>query len=221
MKKNFLLSCALVGFSLSNPVSAEAFELGLADLILPAQSLQLVADSGNAAAVSPAESFVDKLAQEGIGFLGNAEMSDEARRAQFKKLLDRNFDMDTIARFSLGTYWREANGAQRTEYLKLFKSMIVDVYSARFSDYKGQSLEVRGSRAEGEKDVLVTSYIVEDNGSEVRVDWRVRKRDSGYKVVDVIVEGVSMALTQRSDFSSVIQRGGGKIDALLEHLRGA
>jgi phospholipid transport system substrate-binding protein len=109
--------------------------------------------------------------------------------------------------------------AQRTEYTASFKKMIVEVYSRRFSEYEGQKLEVRGSRPEGTADVLVKSAIVPPSGPEVAVDWRVRSSNGQYKVVDVIVEGVSMAVTQRADFASVIQRGGGDVEVLLAHLR--
>ena len=65
----------------------------------------------------------------------------------------------------------------------------------------------------------MNSSIIPNGGSKIKVDWRVREKNGQMKVIDVVIEGVSMALTQRSDFSSVIQRGGGKIDVLLEHLR--
>ena len=71
----------------------------------------------------------------------------------------------------------------------------------------------------GKNDVLVTSYIVPDAGSKVQVDWRVRNKNGSYQIIDVIIEGVSMTMTQRSDFSSVIQRGGGDFEVLLAHLR--
>lgn len=182
-------------------------------------SVVAVADTQPNAIGQGAEAFIDKMAQQGIGFLGDAAMDDAARRAEFKKLLSTNFDMNTIARFSLGPYWKSASAAQREEYVGLFKKMIVEVYAQRFSEYKGQKLQVRGSRPEGQADILVNSSIVQPSGPEVAVDWRVRKKDGQYKIVDVIVEGVSMAVTQRSDFSSVIQRGGGQLEVLLAHLR--
>lgn len=166
-----------------------------------------------------AEAFVDRLAKEGISFLSNPTMSDEGRKGEFRKLLNKNFDLNTIARFTLGKHWKSLTDAQRKEYLASFRAMIVDVYSRRFSEYQGQKLEVRGSRPEGKGDVLVKSALVPPSGPEVAVDWRVRNSGGQYKVVDVIVEGVSMAVTQRADFASVIQRGGGDVKVLLAHLR--
>ena len=166
-----------------------------------------------------AEQFVDKLAKDAIGFLGNGDLSDAEKQKRFAKLLNKGFDMDTISRFALGRYWKTASKQQRSEYQKLFRSMVIDVYSRRFSEYNGQRLEVRSSRKDSDKDYTVQSYIVSDSGSDVQVDWRVRYKNGQYKVIDVLVAGVSMALTQRSDFASVIQRGGGEISVLIDHLQ--
>lgn len=168
---------------------------------------------------SGAKDFVDSVAQRGIGFLGNEQLSEAQRRAEFRNLLQNSFDMKTIGRFALGRYWKSASDAQKKEYLKLFNKMIVDVYTGRFSEYNGQALKVVSARPEGKADAVVTSKIIPDEGSEIQLDWRVRFKNGKYKVVDIVVEGVSMALTQRSDFSSVIQRGGGNVDVLIEHLR--
>lgn len=166
-----------------------------------------------------AKAFVDGMAQRGIAFLGNESMSDEERTAEFRKLLNSSFDMATIGRFALGRNWKAATPAQQAEYQKLFKEMIVKTYSRRFKEYNGQKLEIRSARADGETDIIVNSSIIPPQGAEIAVDWRVRNKGGTYKIVDVIIEGVSMALTQRSDFASVIQRGGGNIEVLLEHLR--
>ena len=181
------------------------------------RSMVFVADTTNMG--DGALSFVDGMAQRGLGLIIDDSLSIDAKRAKFKDLLEDSFDMNTIARFALGSYWRRATDVQKKEYMDMFKKMIVNVYTARFNDYDGQKFEARSVRQEGDKDAIVSSFIVPDNGSEVQVDWRVRKKDGKYKIIDVIVEGVSMSVTQRSDFSSVIQRGGGNVDVLLDHLR--
>lgn len=166
-----------------------------------------------------AENFVDKMAGDAISFLGNVDLSEAQKQKKFRVLLTKSFDMSTIGRFALGRYWRTASAEQRKEYQSLFRDMIIEVYSRRFGEYDGQALEIRSSRKDSEKDVTVQSFIVAGSGQEIQVDWRVRYKNGQYKVIDVMVEGVSMALTQRSDFSSVIQRGGGKISVLIAHLR--
>jgi phospholipid transport system substrate-binding protein len=99
--------------------------------------------------------------------------------------------------------------------------MVIDVYTGRFSDYKGQKFEVTTARSIGNNDTLVSSQIIPtDGGENIQVDWRVRNKGNGFKIVDVYVAGVSMGVTQRSDFSSVIQKGGGSVDVLINHLKG-
>ena len=164
------------------------------------------------------QDFIRDIAQRGIGFIENSELSEEKRKEEFRTMLEDSFDMKTIGRFALGKYWRQATSEQQKEYLKLFEDMIVNVYTRRFGDYNGEKFEVVSAMEKG-KDVIVASKIIPKSGAPISVDWRVRKKNGHFVVVDIMVEGVSMALTQRSDFAAVIQRGGGKIDVLLEHLR--
>lgn len=177
--------------------------------------------ASNADIGSGAESFIGSMATRALGFLGNTSMGQEQKKSAFRNLLNDSFDLDTIGRFVLGRYWKTSTEAQRQEYLRLFRGMVVEVYAKRFGDYKGQKFETRGHRADGDKDTIVTSYIVPGDGPEVQVDWRVRYKNGRYQIVDVIVEGVSMSVTQRSDFAAVIQRGGGDVQVLLAHLRGS
>lgn len=222
MKRRVLLSCVLGGAVFIGGGVAQAFPPSLPSGVQtgPVGVLAVNANAQSDEIALAAETFVAKMTSDGIGFLADSALSAEAQKAELRKLLNHNFDMSTIARFSLGRYWRSASEAQRQEYMRLFNAMILDVYSARFSEYQGQQIEVVGSRREGERDILVHSLLKQEGGGpDVKLDWRVRSRDGRYKVIDVIVEGVSMALTQRSDFSSVVQRGGGDMEALLTHLR--
>lgn len=165
--------------------------------------------------------FVKNTTDQGLAFLANTNLTKAQKSNAFRKLLESSFDLDTIGRFALGRYWNDANAAQRAEYSKLFRTMVVNVYTNRFDEYKGQKVEVKSFRPVGNNDTLVTSFIVapDGRGDPVQVDWRVRNRNGSYKIVDVIVAGVSMSVTQRSDFASVIQQGGGNIEALLTKLR--
>lgn len=176
-----------------------------------------------AAAVSPqqkgAQGFIQDMAQRALNFLGDGKMTQDQKTAAFRHLLQDSFDMETIGRFALGRYWRVATPDQQKQYQSLFREMVVTVYSNRFHEYRGQKFETRSVRADGDKDSIVTAFIIPPDGPEVQVDWRVRFKNGQYKVVDVIVEGVSMSVTQRSDFASVIQRGGGDVGVLIDHLR--
>lgn len=216
------LGAAATGLLCGAGVVAQAADIRPAQELVqqPGSMMAIPVTSTQDSVAEGAKSFIASMGDRGINFFGNQSMSMEAKRAEFASLLNESFDMNTIGRFCLGTYWRVATPAQQKEYLKLFNKMIVTIYSQRFSDYKGQKFEVRSVRKENDKDSIVTSYIVPPSGPQVRVDWRVRSKGGAYRVVDIVVEGVSMSQTQRADFASVIQRGGGKVDVLLNHLRG-
>lgn len=167
-----------------------------------------------------AQGFVQKMVDSGIEVLTHKDLGFEQKKAKFASILDRSFDLQTIGKFTLGKYWNTASAAEREEYSRLFRKMILNVYTARFSEYNGEKIEVSTARDLNEKDKIVTSYIIPASGGEkVQVDWRVRNKGGSYKVVDVVVAGVSMGVTQRSDFASVIQSGGGNVKALLDYLR--
>lgn len=178
----------------------------------------LFAAPASAASGKDAEAFVQKLGDTALMSLTSKNMNRKTRESRVRDILRANFDVDNIGKFALGQHWREASDAQKSEYLKLFENMIVQTYTTRFEDYAGQTLKVGTARASG-GDYLVASQVVQKDGPPVNLEWRVREKEAGLKVEDVIVEGVSMSITQRSDFSSVIQTGGGKVDALLTSLR--
>jgi phospholipid transport system substrate-binding protein len=164
---------------------------------------------GRAASTDPA-TFINELVDQALKALDNKQLSNEDRARQFRDLLDHDFDMARIARFVLGRYWNEASEQDRQQFQKLFEEYVVRGYAQRFSDYSGEKVKITGSRAEGETSTVVQSQIIRTDGAPpAKVDWRVRKVDDGFKIVDVDVEGVSMVITQREEFSSVIQRSGG------------
>lgn len=166
--------------------------------------------------------FVSEMANDGLSFLGNQSLTMAQKKARFQKMLDKSFDIKTIARFALGLYWKSASDKEKAEYMDLFEKMVVDVYARRFSEYNGQKFEVTGAQKRGKKDFVVMSSILPpegESGPEVRVDWRVRNRNGDLRVIDIIVEGISMGQTQRSDFAAVIQKGQGQVEYLLAELR--
>lgn len=168
---------------------------------------------------SKAQAFVETLSDEALALV-KTERPEADQRADFAKLLDTYFDMRGIAQFLVGRYWRSASEAERNAYYEAFRDSIVTTYTRRFGDYSGQEMEVTGSREDG-RFILVSSKIVSPDGTgqPVNVDWRVLEQDGGtFKVVDVVIEGVSMSVTQRQEYTSVIQNKGGKLSALTEAL---
>jgi len=178
----------------------------------------IVPPGAGGATAEPADAFIRTMGNEAIRSLTGAALSAEQREARFREILTRAFDMPTIARFTMGRYWRIATAAQRREYIELFEEFVVGAYAARFKDYSGERVEVGQVREINEREKLVASEIVRPGQPTIAVHWRVRA-DDGYKIIDVMVEGVSMGITQRDEFAAVIRASGGKVEGLLAALR--
>jgi phospholipid transport system substrate-binding protein len=173
--------------------------------------------AARAAAGAP-DAFIRDIGKEAINSLTGKNLSDTERRNRFRSILSRAFDMPVIARSTLGVYWRRTTPEQRREYVKLFEDFVVQAYAERFRDYSGEEFKVGQTRDLNNREHLVGSEIVRGDQPPVRVQWRVRG-NSDYKIVDVIVEGISMLVTHRDEFAAVIQQNGGKVDGLLDDLR--
>ncbi|HKS89331.1 MAG TPA: ABC transporter substrate-binding protein [Stellaceae bacterium] len=169
------------------------------------------------AAAQDARAFINTLGNEAIQVLG-PNVPPQTRLARFRELFRNDFDVPGIGRFVLGRYWRVATPQEQQEFLGLFQEYIVRAYSVRLGQYGGEPLRVTGSRPNG-GETVVTSEIVRPGGAPVEVDWYLTNEGGRLKITDVYVGGVSMKVTQRDEFASVIQRNGGRIDALLAQLR--
>jgi phospholipid transport system substrate-binding protein len=164
-----------------------------------------------------ARAFIAKLGEAAIQVLGPSA-SPVQRLARFRELFHDDFDIPGIGQFVLGRYWRTATPQEQQDFLGLFQEYLVRAYSARLSEYAGEPFRVTGSRPNGEESVIA-SEILRPNGSRLAVDWYVAERGGRHKITDVHVGGISMKVTQRDEFASVIQRNGGRVEALITQLR--
>ena len=165
-----------------------------------------------------ADEFIKTIGKEAIDSLTGKDLTSAERQKRFRVILERSFDIHLIARFTLGRYWRRASEKQQKEYVKLFEDFIVQAYAARFENYSGETFEVGPVRDINERDKLVQSDLILKDGRKIPVHWRVRG-NSPFKIIDVLVEGVSMAITQRDEFAAIINQKGGKVEGLLVALR--
>jgi phospholipid transport system substrate-binding protein len=162
--------------------------------------------------------FIKEVGQKAILSLKQTNGSSGERETRFREIFSKSFNVKLLARFSLGVHWRRATKSQRDEYVKLFEDFVIKAYVTRFSDYTGETFNVGNSRDLKGGDKLVASEVVLSNGKRIPLHWRVRN-DGGYQIIDVLVEGISMAITQRDEFASLISQNGGKIDGLLIALK--
>ena len=183
----------------------------------------LIATASNAAPppVNPADAvaFMNRLWDRAVEVL-NRKADPAVREARFRELFRQDFDAPGIARFVLGRYWRAVSEEEQKEFVKLFEDYVVFVYTARLADFGGQSFKIRGSRSDGNGVIVSTDVVSPGNPTPLRMDWRLVTDDNGsYKINDVIVEGVSMTMTQRSEFAAVVQRNGGQVQSLISMMR--
>jgi phospholipid transport system substrate-binding protein len=163
--------------------------------------------------------FIESLADQAIAALQAKDATLAEREAKFHALLKQGFAVRTIGKFVLGPYWRRATPAQREEYLGLFAEWVVKTYAVRFGGYTDERFTVTGTRVNpGDGDIFVATRI-DKPGSDLiyRANWRVRDMKGSYRIIDIEVEGISMAVTQRDEFKSVTRRQG--IEGLLRTLR--
>ena len=169
------------------------------------------------------KSFVNSMASSAINSLTGKDIAREVRKERFRNLVNDFFAIKSIGKWVLGRHWRRATPEQREEYLKLFENMLLERYVDGFKDYSGESLEISRAEKRQENDFIVHTMLKRPGGQPVEVSWRVGvgERDGQhiFKIVDIIVNGLSMALTQQKEFNSVISNNGNSVDSLLEKMR--
>jgi len=170
------------------------------------------------AVAADASVFMNKLWDQTVEVLSKKSPSAE-RLARFRQLFQADFDVPGIARFVLGRYWRSASEQEQQEYLKLFEDYVVFVYGPRLSSFNGETFKVRGSRTDDSGTIVSTDIISPKGEAPIKVDWRLITDHGSFRINDVIIEGISMLVTQRSEFASVIQRHGGHVGELLVMMR--
>ncbi|MDE0942901.1 MAG: ABC transporter substrate-binding protein [Alphaproteobacteria bacterium] len=165
------------------------------------------------------EAFLRTLATDVLVLLTDDNITQADRARDFRKLLRRDFDLPAVSKFVLGRYWRRANAAEKQEFEELFEDYIVAIYGHRLGNYGSTGMKVTGNRSDGKDGSIVHTKIAPANGPVILLDWRLKNRDGGWRVIDIMVEGVSLAMAQRSEFASVIRNNGGKVAGLLKKLR--
>ena len=171
------------------------------------------------AAPADAGSFVSNLGKRAIRELTPKDISDAERVKRMRALLAEAFDVKAISKFVLGIYWRRTTEDQRAEFLKLYKTVVSHSYAGLFKKYTGETFEVIRQVSVAGGGSIVYGRIKRMNGPPVAVELQVVKKSGTYKAVDLKLEGVSMPLTHRKEYSSVIRRNRGNVAGLLSVLR--
>jgi phospholipid transport system substrate-binding protein len=161
---------------------------------------------------------VRKLADQVLVIMRQTDLGTSEREKRFDRVFSNAFDMRSIARFALGLSWRVATKKQRSDYLTLFSKYFVQSHSARLGVFSSESLVFFSEQKLRNKiDMFVSTRIIRPGKTPIATVWRVRNTKDQLKIIDLMVEGMSMSVTYRESFAAVIGRGG--VSGLLDALR--
>lgn len=170
------------------------------------------------AAETSASTVIQSLADQAMVELTDQTLADDVRRKNFVALMDRYFAMDVVSRFVLGRYWRSISDAEMNEFSNLLQNYLALNYANQFKEFNGEQFVV-GNETEKNKDTFVNSQFVRPDGPPVNIVWRMRMFGDDFKIIDVSIEGLSMGITQRDEFTSVIQQNNDDVSALTKALK--
>jgi phospholipid transport system substrate-binding protein len=169
---------------------------------------------------TPSGKFIQNLGDSALKIIADKQLPSDKRAEEFSKILGEDFDLKVIGRFVIGRTWGSATPEQQVEYMDLFKALVIRNYGSRMALYTGEGFQVVSTLPQSEFDTTVRSQITHPDGSKATdIDWLVRQKEGKMGVVDVVVEGVSLSVTQRQEYAAVIQNNGGNIEGLLQVMR--
>lgn len=182
-------------------------------------TLALSAAPAQALTTSDASELVRRIVDRVLALVRDND-DNNSKVDKFRALMNETAAMPQIAQFAIGAPWREMNEAQQSDFKSAFNDYIAFTYVRRFRDYAGETVDIGRGIDAGRKGVLVESSVNRASGPPVNVGWLVSDRGGSPQLVDIVVEGVSLTLTQREEFASMMERNGGDIDKFISELRG-
>ena len=167
-----------------------------------------------------AQHFVEKTGKEILEILQGSNLSKQKQENLFRKVLQKRFDLKGIGFFALGHYRRQATKQEKIDFLKVFEDVIVESYSSQFKHYSNEFLKV--SDVKGPDDhggFFVISQVIREGRKPLSVHWKVFFTKQGWRVLDLVIEGVSQSLTHRKEYAELVNQRGKKVSGLIEALR--
>ena len=167
-----------------------------------------------------AENFIKKTTQQGIEELINSKVSEAEKKARFTKLFNEDLDLDFIGKFVLGRYWKTSTPKQRTDFIDVYRKLNIQTWSERFNEFKGKHFEFLGTESSKSADqIFVNTQVPMDEGAPASVKWRLKETNGRLRIVDIVIENVSLAQTARSEYTAYIKKSPNGIDGLIKDLR--
>lgn len=164
--------------------------------------------------------FVKNVTTQGIEQIINANVPQAEKDKRFAKLFNEALDLDFIGQFVLGRNWRTATPQQRKDFIAVYRELNISTWSKRFDEFKGKDFIFNGTSPSNSKgQIFVNSTVPMDQGEPAKVVWRVREKNGQFKIVDIIIENVSLAITARNEYTAFIKNNPGGVDALIANLK--
>jgi phospholipid transport system substrate-binding protein len=173
--------------------------------------------SARAQGTEKAAAFVKATGDKLVAVV-NGPGSAAAKRARMTQIINSAVDVDGVGKFCLGRYWRQATPEQQKQYLALFHEVLVTNITAKLGEYQGVTFTMGRTKPQDDEAVVSTT-VVRPNNPPTAVDWIISNPSSNPKIIDVVAEGTSLRLTQRSDYASYLTHNNGSIDALITAMR--
>jgi phospholipid transport system substrate-binding protein len=180
-------------------------------------SVILLISSNSNSAENNAEAFVLKLTDEAKIIFNDKSLSKDSRLKKLNDLSSKYLDLDALAGYTLGDYREKATSSERENFNKLFREYFIKNMSSKLNDFADQDLKIIDSKKINENNIIVSTKIFsKKDAQEIAVEWRIFTKDSKLLARDLVVEGLSLARTQKEEFASIIASKGfvGVISAL-------
>jgi len=166
-----------------------------------------------------AEEFVSSIGVSVMSSLSDTGLTADDRKSMLQKMLIEKFDLEKIGRFVLGSYRNDPTKVQMDEFTKVFQSYVIALYTTQFKYYSGEEFIIRRSMNRNKNGViLVYADIVSPGKTTLNLAFRVITKEREFRVVDVGIQGISMLITLRSDFTGFLSQHDGDIDKLINEL---
>ncbi len=167
-----------------------------------------------------AEAFVKGVTEDGIENIINANIPQAEKDKRFAKLFNSALDIQFIGQFVLGRYWRTATAEQRQEFIDAYRELNVQTWSKRFDEFKGRNFVFKGTDASNSANqIFVNSTVPMEQGEPAKVVWRVKQTGNEFKIVDIIIENVSLAITARNEYTAFIKQSPDGVAGLIKNLQ--
>lgn len=168
----------------------------------------LISSNSNSAELN-AETFVLKLTEDAKIIFNDKSLNKDSRLKKLNELSAKYLDLDALAGYTLGDYREKATAAERDSFNKLFREYFIKNMSSKLNDFADQELKITDSKKINENNIIVSTKIFsKKDAQEIAVDWRIYIKESKLLARDLVVEGLSLARTQKEEFASIIASKG-------------